>query len=153
MAEEKNPLWRQRRRFIRSSPMSWDRICGNQCQVQRSSSCSIGACPPWGRLLIPVIPRQRNGYFSDVKNFNNFEEYFCVWTLAIMTIVVFAAGCDAPQVLQTVSLVDRSRPSLHIYGSLGWRQLRRKRALFRVEMPVDLFKGASLNMDREYSCL
>ena len=78
------------------------------------------------------------------KFLNNFEEYFCVWTLAIMTIVVFVQVVMRYVFANSLSWSEELARFIFLWFSwVGASYAVRERSHFRVEMLVDLFKGAS----------
>lgn len=78
------------------------------------------------------------------KFLNNLEEYFCVWTLAIMTLVVFVQVVMRYVFANSLSWSEELARFIFLWLSwVGASYAVRERSHFRVEMLMDLFKGAS----------
>ena len=78
------------------------------------------------------------------KFLNNLEEYFCVWTLAIMTLVIFVQVVMRYVFANSLSWSEELARFIFLWLSwVGASYAVRERSHFRVEMLMDLFKGAS----------
>ena len=78
-----------------------------------------------------------------IKKFiDNFEEYFCVWSLAIMTVLVFIQVIMRYVFQNSLSWSEELARYIFLWLSwIGASYAVKERSHFRVEMFADLFKG------------
>jgi len=78
-----------------------------------------------------------------VKKFiNNFEEYFCVWTMAIMTVLVFFQVVMRYIFANSLSWSEELARFIFLWLSwIGASYAVKERSHFRVEMFADFLKG------------
>lgn len=78
-----------------------------------------------------------------IKKFiDNFEEYFCVWSLAIMTILVFIQVVMRYVFQNSLSWSEELARYIFLWLSwVGASYAVKERSHFRVEMFADLLKG------------
>lgn len=84
------------------------------------------------------------GIVSMWKFIDNFEEYFCVWTMAIMTILVFIQV--VMRYLFSNSLSWSEELARYIFLWLSWigaSYAVKERSHFRVEMFANMIKGSA----------
>jgi TRAP-type C4-dicarboxylate transport system permease small subunit len=78
------------------------------------------------------------------KFLNNFEEYFVVWTMALMTILVFCQVVMRYIFSNSLSWSEELAKFIFIWLSwVGASYAVKERSHFRVEMFADLLKGQS----------
>lgn len=76
------------------------------------------------------------------KIIDNFEEYFCVWSLAIMTILVFIQVVMRYVFQNSLSWSEELARYIFLWLSwVGASYAVKERSHFRVEMFADLLKG------------
>lgn len=80
-----------------------------------------------------------------VKKFlDNFEEYFCVWTMAIMTILVFIQVVMRYVFSNSLSWSEELARFIFLWLSwIGASYAVKERSHFRVEMFADMIKGTA----------
>ena len=76
------------------------------------------------------------------KFIDNFEEYFCVWSLAFMTILVFIQVVMRYVFRNSLSWSEELARYIFLWLSwIGASYAVKERSHFRVEMFADIFKG------------
>ncbi|EHL66887.1 TRAP transporter small permease, partial [Cloacibacillus evryensis] len=77
------------------------------------------------------------------KFFDNFEEYFCVWTMAIMTILVFIQVVMRYVFSNSLSWSEELARFIFLWLSwIGASYAVKERSHFRVEMFANMIKGS-----------
>jgi hypothetical protein len=78
------------------------------------------------------------------KFFDNIEEYFCVWTMAIMTVIVFIQVVMRYVFSNSLSWSEELARFIFLWLSwIGASYAVKERSHFRVEMFANMIKGKS----------